>query len=239
MDGTTALTVVLADDHAPTRAGVRRVLEPYGIRVLAEAATAADVVDAALMHRPDVCILAVRIPGSGIDAARRISEALPRTKIVMLADTERDEDLFSALRAGADGYLLEETSSACLPDAIRAVVNGEALLSPRLTARLIREFRDRGRRRRLPVSVADHGVEVTSREFEVLESLRLGERTSEIAMRLGISDVTVRRHISAILRKLGTPSRRAAIELLERAAPEKDMLPIAVTDIRVSQGSQS
>ena len=238
MPGTIELTVLLADDHVATRTGVRRALEPYGIRILAEAATAAEAVDAALMHRPDVCILAVRIPGSGIDAARRISEALPRTKIVMLADAERDQDLFPALRAGAHGYLLEETSSARLPDAIRAVVHGEAVLSPRLTAHLIREFRDQGRRRRLTLSVADRGVEVTSREFEVLESLRSGESTSEIAVRLGISEVTVRRHISAIRRKLGMPTRRAAIELLKRAAQEGEVPPSALTANRVPQASQ-
>jgi DNA-binding NarL/FixJ family response regulator len=195
---------------------------------VAEASTAAEAVEAALTHRPEVCILAVRIPGSGIDAARRVREALPQTKIVMLADVERDDDLISALRAGADGYLLVETSSARLPHAIRAVVDGEAVLSRRLTAHLIREFRDHGRPRRLTVSVADHGVEVTSREFEVLESLRSGESTAEIANRLGISAVTVRRHISAILRKLGMPDRRAAIELFERVAQEEGAPPTAL-----------
>ena len=211
------LTVVLADDQVVTRGGVRRVLEPYGLRVVAEAGNAADAIRAALEHRPDVCILAVRMPGNGIDAARQIRDVLAETKIVMLTASERDEDLFAALRAGADGYLLKTTASARLPHEIRAVVNGEAALSRKMTARLIREFRDRGRRRRLPLSVADRGVEVTAREFEVVESLRRRESTAEIAAHLGISEITVRRHISAIVRKLGTPNRRTAIELLERA----------------------
>ena len=211
------LTVVLADDQVATRGGVRRVLEPYGLRVVAEAGNAADAIRAALEHRPDVCILAVRMPGNGIDAARQIRDVLAETKIVMLTASERDEDLFAALRAGADGYLLKTTASGRLPHEIRAVVNGEAALSRKMTARLIREFRDRGRRRRLSLSVADRSVEVTAREFEVVESLRRRESTAEIAAHLGISEITVRRHISGIVRKLGTPNRRTAIELLERA----------------------
>jgi DNA-binding NarL/FixJ family response regulator len=216
-DSASELTVVLADDHVPTRAGVRRALEPYGLRVVAEVDTAADAISAARKHHPDVCILAIRMPGNGIEAARQIRDELADTKIVMLTASERDDDLFAALRAGADAYLLKTTSAERLPRAIRGVANGEAALPRAMTARLIREFRDRGRGRRLPLSVAQHGVEVTAREFEVLERLRKHEPTAGIAAHLGISEITVRRHISAILHKLGTPNRRSAIELLERA----------------------
>ncbi len=213
----TEVTVLLADDHVATRAGVRHALQPHGLRVVAEAASAGEAVAAALRYRPDVCVLAVRMPGNGIEAARQISEALPTTKIVMLTASDRDEDLFAALRAGADGYLLKTMSTERLPHTIRGLLRGEAALSRAMTARLIHEFREGGRRRRLQLSVLGDGIELTSREFEVLERLRTRGRTAEIAADLGISEITVRRHISAILHKLGTPNRRSAIELLERA----------------------
>jgi DNA-binding NarL/FixJ family response regulator len=211
------VTVVVADDQVAMRAGVRRALEPHGMRIVAEASTAEEAVQAALASSPDVCVIDVQLPGDGIEAARRIREALPQVKIVMLTASERQDDLFSALRAGADGYLLKTTSPDRLPFALRGVVRGEAALPRALTKLLISEFRDRGRSRRVPLSMSGQGVELTSREFEVLERLRKGEPTSEIASRLAISEVTVRRHISGILHKLGTPDRRSALELLERA----------------------
>jgi len=213
----TELTVMLADDQSAIRAGVRHALEPHGLRVVAEVGNAADAVAAARKHRPDVCVLAVRMPGNGIEAARQISDLVPGTKIVMLTASERDDDLFAALRAGADGYLLKTMSTERLPHTIRGVVRGEAALSRAMTARLIREFREGGRHRRLQLSEVNDGIELTAREFEVLERLRTLGRTAEIAADLGISEITVRRHVSAILHKLGAPNRRSAIEMLERA----------------------
>jgi DNA-binding NarL/FixJ family response regulator len=200
------LTVVLADDHIPTRAGIERALAPHGIRVVAAVSDAAGALSAALEHRPDICVLAIRMPGNGIEAARMINEALPETKIVMLTVSERDDE-----------YLLMSTSAVRLPHAIRGVMSGEAALPREMTARLIREFRERPGRNRLPVSIAAQGIELTPREFEVLEWLRKSETTANIAAQLGISEITVRRHISAILHKLGAPNRRGAVELLERA----------------------
>jgi DNA-binding NarL/FixJ family response regulator len=113
------------------------------------------------------------------------------------------------------------TSASRLPHAIRGVARGEAALPRTLTARLIAEFRERGTRRRLNLPSGEAEVELTAREFEVLERLRKGERTAEIAARLGISEVTVRRHIASVLRKLGMPNRRSAIEMLERAEREE------------------
>jgi DNA-binding NarL/FixJ family response regulator len=209
------LTVLLAEEHVPTRTGVRLALESDGLRIVAEVATAADAVSAALKLRPDVCLLAVRLPGGGIEATRQIRDALPETKIVMLTASEREEDLFASLRAGADGYLLKSTSSGRLPYAVRGVISGEAAIPRQMTARLIREYRDRGRRRVPALVVEGNTVELTVREYEVLERLRKHERTSEIAACLGISEITVRRHVSTTLRKLGTSNRRSAIQLLE------------------------
>ena len=211
------LTMLLADDDAATRRGVRRALEAADLRVVAEVATARAAVSEALRLRPDVCLLAIHLPGGGIEATKRIRDAMPKVKIVMLTGSERDEDLFGSLRAGADGYLLASTSVDRLPHAIRGVVNGEAALPRQMTARLIREYRDRGRRPVPRLVVMGRTVELTVREFEVLERLRKRESTGEIAAQLGITDITVRRHVSAALHKLGASSRRDAVDLLEEA----------------------
>jgi DNA-binding NarL/FixJ family response regulator len=211
------LKVLLADDHVPARAGIKGAIEPHGLRVVAEASSAADALRMAMAQRPDICVLAVALPGSGIEAARQIKRSLPATKIVMMTGSPSDEDLFGALRAGADGYLLMSTSASRLPHAFLGVARGEAALPRAMTARLILEFRERGTKRRLILPATDAEVELTAREFEVLERFRKRERTAEIAARLGISEVTVRRHIASLLRKLGMPNRRSAIEMLEQA----------------------
>jgi DNA-binding NarL/FixJ family response regulator len=210
MDGD-AVTVVLADDHAPTRSGVREVLERAGFRVVAEAGDADSAVAAVERERPDVCLLDVYMPGNGISAATRIAKLDSRVAVVMLTVSRDDHDLFDSLRAGALGFLLKDTDPERLGHALHGVLAGEAALPRALVARLIDAFRDRGRRR-LPV--ADRGVELTSREWEVLELLRDRLSTAEIADRLFVSQVTVRTHVAAVLKKLGVPDRRAALELL-------------------------
>jgi DNA-binding NarL/FixJ family response regulator len=210
-------TVLVADDQVVTRIGVRGALEAGGLRVVAEASTAGEAFDAALAHRPDVCLLAVDIDGGGIVAAQQISHALPRTKIVMVTGVERDDDLFQALRAGAHGFLLRTTSAERLPRALRGVVEGEAALPRGLTARLIDEFRARTGDRQQRITVAGTSVELTAREFQVTERLRRDEPTAKIARDLGISDITVRRHISTIARKLDVSSRRAVVQQLREA----------------------
>jgi two-component system, NarL family, nitrate/nitrite response regulator NarL len=224
--GANELTVVLADHHVPTRAGVRSALEADGLRVVAEAGTAAAAVEAACRLKPDVCLLAVHLPGDGIEATRQITDALPDTKIVMLTASEREEDLFAALRAGADGYLLKSIAPARLPHAVRGVASGEAALPREMTARLIREYRDRGRRSVPRLVVEGNVVELTVREFEVLERLRKHERTAEIAAHLGISEITVRRHVSTAMHKLGTPNRHSTIELLQSAEHAEHGTPV-------------
>jgi DNA-binding NarL/FixJ family response regulator len=215
------LNVLLADDHVGARAGIKGAIEPHGLRVVAEASNAADALRMALAQPPDICVLAVALPGNGIEAARQIKQSLPATKIVMITGSASDEDLFGSLRAGADGYLPMSTSASRLAHAIRGVARGEAALPRALTARLILEFRERGTRRRVNLPSGEADVELTAREFEVLERFRKRERTSEIAARLEISEVTVRRHIASVLRKLGMPNRRSAIEMLERADREE------------------
>jgi two-component system NarL family response regulator len=204
---------LVADDHAPTRAGVRSALEADGFIVVAEAATAEAAVAAALRERPDVCLLDINMPGSGIAAAAEISEQLPAARIVMLTASRDDEDLFAALKAGASGYLLKDMNPERLPAALRGVLAGEAALPRALMARVVAEFRAAERRPMLPF-LKRRGVELTGREWEVLELLREELSTAEIAARLDVSPVTVRRHVSAILGKLRVPDRKAMARLL-------------------------
>jgi RNA polymerase sigma factor (sigma-70 family) len=203
---------VLADDHATARLGVRMALEEGGFNVVAEAVDARTAVAAALEHRPDLCLLDVYMPGGGIAAAAELAETLPGMPIVMLSVSDTNDDLFDALRAGACGYLLKDTDPQRLPFALRAVLDGEAPLPRVLTARLITEFRRHGRERRIADADGDL-VTLSERESEVLELLRTELTTKQVAHRLGISPVTVRRHVSEALRKLRVSDRNAALRL--------------------------
>jgi two-component system, NarL family, nitrate/nitrite response regulator NarL len=218
------LTLLIADDQAATRIGIRRAVEPHGLRVVGEVGSVAEALAAAAKHQPDVCLLSTRMPGNGIEGARLIRKTVPDTKIVMLTSDGRSDELLASLQAGADGYLLMTTSAERLHHAIRGVVNGQAALPRELTAVLIREFRDRGNHRRITLPSQQH-VDLTAREFEVGERLRRGERTSEVAAHLGISEVTVRRHISALVQKLAAPDRKGMLAMLERADADRQTRP--------------
>jgi DNA-binding NarL/FixJ family response regulator len=209
-------TVLLADDHLPTRTGVRAALEGAGLVVVADVGSGDAAIKAALEHKPDIALLDVRMPGDGIVAAAEIASRLPETVVVMLSATAEDEHLFEALRVGARGYLLKDTDPDRLPMALEGVLSGEAALPRTLVSRLIEEFRTRDRRRRIPM-LRPGGQQLTEREWEVLELMRDGLRTKDIAARLTISEVTVRRHVSATLRKLQVKDRSEALDLLEKA----------------------
>jgi DNA-binding NarL/FixJ family response regulator len=215
------LRVLVADDHPPTRAGVRLALVDQGFTVCAEAADADGAVAAALREAPDVCLLDIRMPGGGIAAAAEIAARLPETVIVMLTVSRDDADLFDALRAGASGYLLKDIDPARLPIALRGVMAGEVALPRQLVARLVEEFEGRSRRRFRLVAGPGDRASLTRREWDVLELLHDGYTTREIAERLSISDVTVRRHASAIVRKLRVRDRREALRLLERVRSDE------------------
>lgn len=209
------ITVSIADDHVPTRAGVRAALERDGFCVVAESGNAAAAVADALAHRPDVCLLDVNMPGGGIGATAKIHDALPDTAILMLTVSEDDEDLFRSLRGGAAGYLLKDIDPDRLGAAIRGVLAGEAAIPRKLVARMVEELRH-STARRFPI-LRGRGVDLTEREQQVLQMLRDSRSTKEISAALDVSPVTVRRHVSEILRKLGVPDRAAAVRLLEDA----------------------
>ncbi len=197
----------------PTRAGVRAALDQGGFRVVEEVASAPAAIEAAKRERPDVCLLDIHMPGSGIRAASEIAAALPSTAVVMLTVSMNEDDLFDALRAGASGYLLKDTDPERLPLALHGVLRGEAAIPRKLAARVLDEFRERGRRRHVPL-LHERGVDLTSREWEVLDLLRQGLTTKEIGGRLHISEITVRRHVATVLKKLRVPTREAALKLL-------------------------
>ena len=210
-------TVVVADDHPPTREVVTEALTEGGFQVVATAATAEEAVAACLATTPKVALLDIRMPGNGISAARAITAAGHGTRLVMLTVSEDDEDLFAALRAGASGYLVKGLDPARLAPALWAVLAGEAALPGTLVARLVAEFRTRERRRAL--AAAPRESRLTDREWEVLDALAEGLDTAQIAARLFVAKVTVRTHVAAILRKLGVPDRPAAVRLLRQGTP--------------------
>ena len=214
MTMTMPLRVLIADDHPPTRDDVSRALAcDDRFEVCALAPDAAATVQAAIRERPDLCLLDIRMPGSGVAAAWEIAARLPHTKIVMLTVSDADNDLFSALRAGADGYLLKTMNLRRLADALAGVCAGEAAIQRPLMARVLEEFRGREPRwRRAAVDGPLRG-RLTSREWEVLDLLARGRSTTEIARGLVLSGSAVRVHIASIVRKLGVPDRGAAIEL--------------------------
>jgi DNA-binding NarL/FixJ family response regulator len=175
-----------------------------------------DAVAASLRERPDLCLLDIDMPGGGIAAARKISASLPEAAVVMLTVSTDARDLLDALRAGAVGYLLKDTDPARLPVTLRAVLDGEAALPRTLVRHLVREVQ-RSPGHRLPVR-GGRAVSLTTREWEVLELLRDGHTTAEIAARLTVSAVTARRHIGSIVHKLGAPDRDSALALLRGEA---------------------
>ena len=206
--------VLIADDHAPTRAGVRIALERDGIEICAEVTDAADAAEAALRERPDLCLIDVHMPGGGPSAASKITSNLPGTLVLMLTVSRDNEDVLESLRRGAAGYLLKDMNPASLPVAVRAALSGEGVIPRTLAAGLIEQFQHRpAGSRRLAGQRRDQPA-LSAREWEILELLADGASTAEMAERLFLSQVTVRRHISSILGKLGVSSREDAVKLV-------------------------
>ena len=206
-------SVVVADDHQITRLGVRMALSAGGFDVVAEAADRDGAVNAVRARRPDVCLLDIYMPGSGLEAARTISSEAPETSIVMLTVSDSTEDVLAALRAGAVGYLPKDTRPDRLAAALCGVLKGEAALPRALVGRVLTEFRGLTAASEEPLRVGE--VELTPRESEILRLLGAGKTTLEIGKLLGLSPITVRRHISGGVAKLGVADRDAALRAIE------------------------
>jgi DNA-binding NarL/FixJ family response regulator len=211
--------VLIADDHPLARSGVRRALESGGLTVCAEAVDAEEAIYAAVRERPDVCLLDIEMPGGGISAAEAISAEVPEAAIVMLTVSRSDADLFAALRAGASGYLLKDIDPDRLPHALFGVLEGEAALPRDLVKLLIDEFRRRSRHPRLRLVGRRDEPDLTAEEWEVLELMRSGLATRQIAEELFIPAETVKMHVSAILSKLRVSNSREALRMLDPETP--------------------
>lgn len=207
-----APSVVIADDHPAMRLGVRMALTRGGFRVVAEAQDAEGAVSAVVRERPDLCLLDVCMPGGGIEAAKRIAELAPSTPVVMLTVSNSAEHVLAALRAGAVGYLPKDTSPDRLPAALCGVLKGEAALPRALVGVVLERFREHANAAACAVRVC--GVELTPREAEILGMLRSGLKTAEIGEILSLSPITVRRHISAGVAKLGVADREEAVRAI-------------------------
>jgi two-component system NarL family response regulator len=201
--------VLIVDDHALFRRGLQLVLGVESdLEIVGEASDGFEAVDAAAALLPDVVLMDVRMPGlGGIEATRRIRNAQPNIKIVMLTVSEDEEDLFAAIRAGASGYLLKELSIEEVAGTVRAVARGQAVVSPTMAAKLLNEFNVLSRR------VAEqHGdaPRLTERELEVLRLVAKGMSNKEIAAELVIAENTVKNHVRNILEKLELRTRTEA-----------------------------
>jgi two-component system, NarL family, nitrate/nitrite response regulator NarL len=208
--------VLIAESQQPTRQGIRLLLQRNGFEVCAEAADATAALRAALRERPALCLVDTSLRGGGIGAAGRICSRVPETEVVVLTDSANENELLEVVQAGASGYLEKNLGRDALARALHAVVAGESAFPRAMLGPVLDEFRTRHHRRRLRLP-ARPAVELSRRESEVLDLLRRGLATGEIADRLDISPVTVRRHIGLLLRKLGVPDRNAALKLLDRS----------------------
>jgi DNA-binding NarL/FixJ family response regulator len=211
------VSVLVADDDVGTRQGIRLNLADAGLDVRADAADAATVIASVRDAPPDVCLIGLNLSGGGLRTAAWICANAPDTAVLLVADAIADDELFDALRVGAAGFVMRGMNGDRLPQVIRGVARGEMALPRDLATRVARQFREHRQRRLLTVGEA-RGAELTGREWEVLELLRAGARTREIAERLGIAQVTVRRHISEALKKLAVESRADAVALLEKCS---------------------
>jgi RNA polymerase sigma factor (sigma-70 family) len=200
--------VVLADDQALVRSGFRALLDrDDGIEVAGEAGTGAEAIEVVNRERPEIVLMDIRMPEmDGLEATRRIASdpALDGVRVIILTTFELDEYLFEALRAGASGFLAKEVAPDDLRAAVRIVAEGQALLSPRLTRRLIEEYvRQPDRHTAAPAALE----ELTDREREIMALVATGMSNDEIAKRLVISPLTVKTHVSRAMMKLHARDR--------------------------------
>ncbi|EAQ00477.1 putative two component system response regulator [Janibacter sp. HTCC2649] len=209
------IRVVLADDQLLLRAGLRALLDAEDdIEVVGEASDGAEAVELVRTLTPDVVLMDIRMPGTdGLEATRRIAadESLAETKVVILTTFDLDEYVFEAVRIGASGFLVKDTEPTELLRGVRAVAGGDALLSPRVTRRLIGEFASRSRDTSMPA--ARELALLTDREREIVGLVGEGLSNDEIATRLVVSPATAKTHVSRAMVKLHARDRAQLVVL--------------------------
>ena len=205
------IRVLIADDQELFRRGLNVVLHTEdNIQVVAEASNGEEAIAKAEEFAPDVVLMDIRMPRvSGIEATRAIRDSVPTTKILMLTVSDEDSDLYEAIKAGANGYLLKDISIEEIADSVRAVVQGQSLISPSMASKLLTEFnvlsKRADERQQFPAP------QLTVRELEVLKLVAKGMSNREIADELYISENTVKNHVRNILEKLHLHSRMEAV----------------------------
>ncbi|MBI3647624.1 MAG: response regulator transcription factor [Actinobacteria bacterium] len=205
------IRALIVDDHPVTREGLRTALELSDdvVVVVGEAASGEEAVERAAELTPDVVFMDVRMPGiDGIEATRRIHEASPGTKIILITVDESRGAISEAIQAGVSGYLLKDASADTLIDAARNAVEGRAVIHPQLTKAFIEEAR-------LGDAPSEHAA-LSKREREILQKIANGATTKEVASDLGISPHTVKTHLERIFEKLGANDRAQAVAIAIR-----------------------
>lgn len=203
------MRVLIADDHALFRDGLRSLLEAHDFEVVGEASDGREALEMAREHRPDVVLMDLAMPGvDGLEATRRLADELPAVKVLVLTASEEDADLFEAIRHGARGYLLKDLQSDRFFDLLEGVGRGEPAITPGLARKLLDEFaRSHSSPRR-----TDGPTELTDREREVLERMVRGVTTNrELAEVLGVKENTVKFHMQNILDKLHLHTRAEVV----------------------------
>jgi DNA-binding NarL/FixJ family response regulator len=203
------IRVLVADDHPIFRQGLVSLLQQYpDFKVVGQAADGIEAVAIAKQSQPDVVIMDIFMPGgNGVAAAKALKQALPQTKVVMFTVSDRDDDLFDAIKAGARGYLLKTIDLEELIDSIKLVAEGEAIISPAMATRLLEEFRQGTER-----AVKDPAA-LSQREREILQLVAEGTNTRQISEILYISETTVKSHLRSIMQKLHARNRAEAVAL--------------------------
>jgi NarL family two-component system response regulator YdfI len=206
-----SIRILAADDHLIIRQGLRLILETEdGFEMVGEASDGAEAIRLCAELYPDVVLMDLRMPGmDGLTAIERLSLEQPQVAVVILTTFNEDDLMMRGLRAGAKGYLLKDTDRETLFNTIRAAARGQTLLKPEVIARVLLQTGAAG-------TAAPVQTDLTGRELEVLRAVAQGERSKEIALRLGISERTVKAHLASIYNRLGVDSRAAAIAVASR-----------------------
>lgn len=201
------IRLLIADDHAVVRAGLRALLEKNGqFRVVAEAGNGEEAIRLAQQHHPDVAVLDVRMPGmSGIDACTQIIKTVPNCHVIMLTSYAEDELVMAAIQAGASGYVLKRIGENELVQAIERVARGEGSLDPAMTAAVFAQVRKANH-----AQMASAFAELTPQELVVLARVAEGLTNRQIAVRLYLGEGTVRNYVSSVLQKIGVANRAEA-----------------------------